>query len=143
MSKIPSLPIEIKSWARCLTGCIFSCSRGNCIFFFQFPFWCILEYYKVGLCITAWRRGFGLRLFFHLSKRVSFCSRYGFFSSTFSYIVPFGVIENRVTKINSAILMKILTIHSFPGWSITFIYAPTHKGLAFCKKHIWARLSLS
>ena len=42
MSKIPSLPLQVESWVRCLGGRIFFCSRANCIFF-QFSFWYILE----------------------------------------------------------------------------------------------------
>ena len=68
----------MESWGRCLGGCIFSCSWRNCILFFQFPFWYILEYFKFSLCVTAWRRGFVLRLSFYPSKIVSLSSRYGF-----------------------------------------------------------------
>ena len=88
----------------------FSYSKGNCIFFFQFPFWYISEQYKFDLCITAWRNGFGLQLSFYLSKRISLRCRYGFFCYTFTYFVPFGVIENRVTKIALGILMENVTI---------------------------------
>ena len=42
MSKIPSLPLQMDSWAKCLGGWIFFRSKGNRIFF-QFPFWYILE----------------------------------------------------------------------------------------------------
>ena len=69
--------------------------------FFNFHFnifWNSINLAKV--CITAWRRGFGLRSSFNLSKRVSLCSRYGFFCYSITYFVPFGVIENRVTKIS-------------------------------------------
>ena len=38
MSKIPSQLIQMESWARCLGGRIFSCSRWNRIFFFA-KFW--------------------------------------------------------------------------------------------------------
>ena len=143
MFKIPSLPLQMKSLARCLGGCIFSCSRGNCIFFFQYTFWYILEYYKFGLYITGWRRRFGLRLPFYLSKRVLLCSRYGFFYYTFTYFVLFGVIENRVTKINFKYFNGNCDCSSCPGWSVLFLYAPANKGLTFWKKYIWGRLSLS
>ena len=52
------------------------------------------------MCIPAWRRGFCLWLSFYLSNRVSLCSRYGFFCYTFTYFVPFWVIQNKVIKIN-------------------------------------------
>ena len=45
MSKIPSLPLQMGSWARCLGSRIFFRSRGNRILFFQFPFLYILEWY--------------------------------------------------------------------------------------------------
>ena len=82
MSRIPSPIIQIESLARYLGGCIFSCSRGNCIFLFGISFF--------------WIRGFGLRLS-HL-----FTSQFQIwiFCYTFTYFVPFGVIENRVTKVN-------------------------------------------
>ena len=38
LSKIPSRSFQMESWAHCLAGCIFSCSRGNCIFFFSISF---------------------------------------------------------------------------------------------------------
>ena len=85
---------------RCLVGYIF----------FQFPFLYILQKYRFGLIITDWRRRFDLRLSFILSKRVSLCSRYEFFCYSLTYFVPFGVIDNRVTKLNSGILMEIVTI---------------------------------
>ena len=78
-SKITSQPFQMESWAQCLGSCIFSCSRGNCIFF-NF-FFDILEQYKFGLCITAWRQRSGFWLYFYLSKRVSLCSRYGFYAN--------------------------------------------------------------
>ena len=43
-------------------------------------------------------------------KRVSACFVYGLFYCTFIYFVPFGLIENRVTKSNLSILMEIVTI---------------------------------
>ena len=67
MSKVSTPPA---SWDRCLGGRIFCCSRGNYIFFFQFPFWYILEKYKFGLCTTAWITGFRFWLSFYLWKRV-------------------------------------------------------------------------
>ena len=64
MSKTPSPPLQMETSARCLGGRIFCCSKGHCIFFFQFPFWYILEWYKFGLCTTASIRGFGFGLSF-------------------------------------------------------------------------------
>ena len=52
-------------------------------------------------------------------------------SYTFTYFVPFGVIKNRVTKINFKYFNGNYDYSSCPGSSILFLYAPTHKGLAF------------
>lgn len=38
MSKLPGLPFQMGSWARCLGGRIFCCSRENYTLFFQFSF---------------------------------------------------------------------------------------------------------
>ena len=94
MSKIPGPPLQVESLARWLGGCIFSCSRGNFISvysFFNILFWYfyVSKFGEQGLLYDI----------FYLSKRVSLCSRRGFFLYSFAYFVPFGVIENRVTKI--------------------------------------------
>ena len=74
-----------------------------------------------------------------------------------AYFVPFGVIENRVTKITSLKITRVTNFKYFngicyysrcPGWSILFLYATAHKGLAFWKKisfeldYHWASFSL-
>ena len=109
--------------------------------FFNFLF-DILKKYKFGLCITAWKRGFGFWLLFYLSKTLSLCSRYDFFL-TFNYFVPFGVIKNRFTKINFKYFNGNCDYSSCPGWWILFLYAPPHKGLAFWKNYLWTSLSFS
>ena len=53
--------------------------RENCIFFFQFPFWYILEWYMFDLWTNVWIKKFGLLLFSYFSKRVSLGSNYIFF----------------------------------------------------------------
>ena len=83
----------MESWASCLVGCFFLFQRKSHIIF-----WYILEQYRFGLWTTVWVREFGLRLYFYLLKRVLFCPRFYY---TFTYFVPFEVIENRVTKVNS------------------------------------------
>ena len=62
---------------------------------------------------------------------------------TFNYFVPFGVIENRFTKINFKYFNGNCDYSSCPGWWILFLYAPPHKGLAFWKNYLWASLSFS
>ena len=110
MSKIPSPPCQMESWARCLWGRIFSCSRGNCIFFFQFPFWYILEKYKFGLCTTTWIREFGLRWSFYFSKRISLCCRYRYFSITSLILSHLELSKIELPKFTPSIFMDIVTI---------------------------------
>ena len=79
--------------------------------FFSFLF--DLFYNNINLAyvsITAWRRGFDIGLSFYLQKRVSLCSRYGFFCYAFTYFVLFRVNKNRVTKINLNDFNRIVTI---------------------------------
>ena len=64
-------------------------------------------------------RGFGLRLSFYLSKRVSLCSNYEYFSYIFTYL---DLIE--VTKINSKCFNGKLC-------SFQFSYASFHKACLF------------
>ena len=73
-------------------------------------------------------------------------SRYGFFCYIFACVVPFGVIENRITKINFKYFNGNCN-YSSPGWSILFLYAPTTNAWLFEKiffelDYHWARLSL-
>ena len=100
-------------------SCIFH-SRQNHIFC-QFPFWYIFELYIFDRSATVWIKGFGLRLTFYLLKRVSLCSRYGFFYWTFTYFVPIGSMEDRVTKINSMYLNGTLWPFHL-SWLINFIF---------------------
>ena len=65
------------------------------------------------------------------------------FLLTFNYFVPFGVIENRFTKINFKYFNGNCDYSSCPGWWILFLYAPPHKGLAFWKNYLWTSLSFS
>ena len=65
------------------------------------------------------------------------------FLITFIYLVPFGVIENKFTKINFKYFQGNCDCSSCPGWWILFLYAPPHKGLAFWEHDLWASLSFS
>ena len=65
------------------------------------------------------------------------------FLLTFNYFVPFGVIENRFTKINFKYFNENCDYSSCPGWWILFLYAPPRKGLAFWKNYLWTSLSFS
>ena len=109
--------------------------------FFNFLF-NILEWYKFCLCITARKQGFGFWLYFN-SQRVSHSVPDMGFLLTFNYFFPFGVIENRFTKINFNYFNGNCDSSSCPGWWILFLYAPPHKGLAFWKNYLWTSLSFS
>ena len=65
------------------------------------------------------------------------------FLLTFNYFVPFGVIENRFTKINFKYFNGNCDYFSCPGWWILFLYPPPHKGLAFSKNYLWTSFSFS
>ena len=56
------------------------------------------------------------------------------FLLTFNYFVPFGVIENRFTKINFKYFNGNCDYSSCPNRLILFLYTPPHNGLAFLKK---------
>ena len=66
-----------------------------------------------------------------------------FFLPNFNYFVPFGVFENRFTKINFKYVNGNCDYSIWPGWWILFLYAQSHKGLAFWKNYLWASLSFS
>ena len=65
------------------------------------------------------------------------------FLLTLSYLVPFGVIENRFIKINFKGFNGNCDYSSCPGWWILFLYTPFHKSFAFWKIYLWASLSFS
>ena len=65
------------------------------------------------------------------------------FLLTFNYFVPFGVIENRFTKINFKYFNGNCDYSSCPGWWILFFYMLPHKGLAIWKNYLWTSLFFS
>ena len=64
------------------------------------------------------------------------------FLLTLNYFVPFGVIENRFTKINFKYFNGNCDNSSCLGWWVLFLYAPPYKSLPFWK-NLWASLSFS
>ena len=113
-SKIPSLPLEMKSWAQCLGGCIFSCSRVVFIFFFSISF---LIYWKsINLAYVSQLRNKDLVSdYIFTSQRESHSVPGMDFLLTFNYFVLFGVIENRFTKINFKYFNGNCDYYSCPG----------------------------
>ena len=139
MSKILGPTLQMESWARFLGGCIFPCSRGNCIFFSNFHFDMFWNCRNL-----AMYQSFKKRIWFKIIfLQALFYSRYIIFCDTITFFAPFEVIENRFIKINFKYFNRNCDYFSCPGWSILFIYAPVNNGLGFWKNHVCAILSLS
>ena len=62
---------------------------------------------------------------------------------TFNDFVPFGVIENRFTKISFKYFNKKYDYSSCPGWWLLFLYAPAIKAWLFWNNYLWTILSFS
>ena len=105
MSKIPSSLLQIESWARCLGGCIFFCSRGSRIFFFNIflPF-----------------------------KESLIPDRY-FFIITLLILSRLELSRVKSLKLTASNLMENCEHFICPGLSIPFLYASIHKALHFEK----------
>ena len=74
---------------------------------------------------------------------MSLCSVLLGFLLTFNYFAPFGVTENRFTKINFKYFNGSCDCSSCPSWWILFLYPLTHNGSAFWKSYLWTSLSFS
>ena len=86
-----------------------------------------------------------LQMFYSLDKSVWFTTFFlplkesptlfqtWFFCYTFTYFLPFGVIENGVTRVNSKIFNGNFDHFVSPGWSILFLHAQAHKAWLFTK----------
>ena len=99
----------MESWTQCLGGCIFSCSRGDCIFFFQFPFW----YFGI---VRIWpmyhsleMRIWFLIIFLHLKKSLTLFQMWVFGQPS---IILSHMELSRIDlpKLTSSIFMEIVTI---------------------------------
>ena len=77
-----------------------------------------------------------------ISQREPHCVSNMGFLLAFNYFVPLGSIGNRFTKINFKYLNRSCDNSSCSGWWILFLYAPSHKRLAFWK-NLWVSLSFS
>ena len=109
------------SWTHCLLGCIFSCSRGNCKLFFQFPFsiyWNSINF--------AYALHLGNNYIF-TSQRESHSLPYMVFFANLQLFVPFGVIEKRITKIIFKYFNENCDYSSCPGWCILCLYSSPRK----------------
>ena len=64
-------------------------------------------------------------------------------NAQYDYFVPFGVIENKFTKIKFKSVNGNRDYSSWLAWWILFLYALPHKGLDFWKNYLWISLSFS
>ena len=136
MSKIPSQLIQMESWARCLGGRIFSCSRWNRIFFFA-KFWnstnlgmhnsldnriLVYDYF-----FTSQRQSHSvLHMYFFSFAIYRNISRTEWNTYIFTYFVRFGVSRIKLTKVTSKYFNGNFDHFICLGWSILFFYAPTN-----------------
>ena len=131
----------MKSWAQCLGGFFHSCSRGNLYIIFSISFMIFWNIINLA-CVSQLGKKDLVSDYIFTSQRESLSVPDMVFLLTLCYFVPFGVIENRFTKINFKYFNGSCDNSSCPGWWILFLYAPPHKGLAFWK-NLWASLSFS
>ena len=97
MSKTPPSPVvQMESWARCLGGRVFSCSRGTVYSF--------LVYFGI---VQIWpmyhsldKRDWFFIFFLPLRKSLTLFQIWIFYYN-FNCLVLLGVIKNRFTKVNS------------------------------------------
>ena len=124
VSKIRSPLLQMGSLTRCLGDCIFPVPEEVACSFLNISFDIFWTKYKFGLCIKTWRRGCGcLQLSFYLSKRVSLCSRQGFFATLLLISSHFVLSRIELPKLTSSILIEISTI--LVVWLINSIFTCT------------------
>ena len=122
----------MQSWAQCLRGCTFSCSWGNCILFFSISF--LIFWNSINLIYVSQLENKDLVSdYIFTSQRDSHSVPGMGFLLNFNYFVPFGVIENRFTKINFKYFKGNCDYSSCPGWWILFLYRPPLKAWLFEK----------
>ena len=98
------------SWAQCLGGYIFSCSRGNYIANL-FPISFFIFWNSINMAYVLQLRNKVL-VSDHIftSQRESHAFLDMGFLLVFNYYVPFGVIENWLTKINGISYKKMVVL---------------------------------
>ena len=108
MSNIPCPPLQIERWARWLGGRIFSVPKKSHVLSMSFLI-------HLGI-VYIWP-----------VKRIWNSVPDIIFFINFTFFVSIGVIKDRITKLTPSILMENCDQSIFPGWSILFLYAPTHE----------------
>ena len=73
------------------------------------------------LSTKVWTGGFFLWLSFYLSKRISLCSKYGFF-----FLSQLELSRAEFPKLTWSILIENCDHATCPGLWILFLYAPAH-----------------
>ena len=143
-SKIPNLPLPIESWAHCLGGCIFSCSKHQRKLYILFSISFLIFWNSINFAYVSQIGNKDLvSVYIFASQREPHSLPDMVFLLTFNYFVPSEVIENRFTKINFKYFNGNCGYSSCGCWWFLFLYAPPHKGSAFWKNYLWTSLSFS
>ena len=110
------------SWAQCLRGWVFSCSRGNYIaklfLIFFLVFWNSIN---LAYVLQLGNKDLVSDHIFTSQRESHSVPDMGFLL-TFNYFVPFGVIENIFTKINGWSLKKMVVLSV--NFTILILWSP-------------------
>ena len=110
------------SWAQCLRGWVFSCSRGNYIaklfLIFFLVFWNSIN---LAYVLQLGNKGLVSDHIFTSQRESHSVPDMGFLLA-FNYFVPFGVIENIFTKINGWSLKKMVVLSV--NFTILILWSP-------------------
>ena len=110
------------SWAQCLRGWVFSCSRGNYIaklfLIFFLVFWNSIN---LAYVLQLGNKNLVSDHIFTSQRESHSVPDMGFLLA-FNYFVPFGVIENIFTKINGWSLKKMVVLSV--NFTILILWSP-------------------
>ena len=110
------------SWAQCLRGWVFSCSRGNYIaklfLIFFLVFWNSIN---LAYVLQLGNKNLVSDHIFTSQRESHSFPDMGFLLA-FNYFVPFGVIENIFTKINGWSLKKMVVLSV--NFTILILWSP-------------------
>ena len=110
------------SWAQCLRGWVFSCSRGNYIaklfLIFFLVFWNSIN---LAYVLQLGNKDLVSDHIFTSQRESHSVPDMGFLLA-FNYLIPFGVIENIFTKINGWSLKKMVVLSV--NFTILILWSP-------------------
>ena len=110
------------SWAQCLGGCIFSCSRGNYIAnLLSISFLIFWNSINLAYLLQLGNKDLVSDHIFTSQRESHSVPDMGFLLA-FNYFVPFGVIENIFTKINGWSLKKMVVLSV--NFTILILWSP-------------------